>query len=283
MGGDKYHYCFEYTVSLNTDMRGTWTRELLDYHKNETLWWALKPEHWSAEGDKLHVHGVLVYEIQDASDSKHSGARTGPAVKKTILRRCKELATYIASNGNKSSLEVSPCYSDQFISSYMQKEGQLKYLNLPMELSELRPYFSELQLAKPKNPGYEKWADMYKEEEWPLPCTPATAWDFFMHHFHIADDIKSVSQIELKNRCQQLPTRVNKELPPNPYVTGPKKSKLHHPGAIYTASEASDRQCNREDCSEPVLSPRKQLCRGCRGLDPATGKPIPKHVLDAYA
>ena len=251
------HYAYKYTLSLGDDIRGTWTDELLSYVKNNTLWYAMK--HELGECHKLHIHLAFVYEIQDRTSS--GGAKTKSNVMRTIRNHCPTLREYLEENPSRYAVTCPALTSDEWIASYQQKEGELKYYKLPSDLSELKPYFSDLQAEKPKNPEFDQWLKLYTDEKRPEPTTFDDMWDFFGEHFHLKKDLKIVADPKkLTERVKAMVCYANGTVPEKP------KSILGKRGG----SDYGDpiRYCPRCEIAGRdvpcVLEPRQQFCHLCK-------------------
>lgn len=245
------HYAFKYTLSTKDDVRGSWTEELLSYVRRNTLWYSLK--HEVGENYKLHIHLAFVYEKQDALSN--GGAKVKSNVMRTIRNHCPTLSEYLADNPSQYAVSCPALTSDEWIASYSQKEGELKYFKLPEDLAELKPYFADLQKDKPKNPEYEAYAKMYEEENREMPCTFQSAWQFFGEHmYHVqpaGKEMKIVSdKKKLSEKAESLKCYINCEVPDMP------KSTLKR-----VADLEPHRFCPRcpED-SACILEARQQFC-----------------------
>lgn len=255
------HYCFKYTLSTNCDVRGSWTQELLSYATNNTLWYALK--HETGEQYKLHIHFAFVYEIQDSQSN--GGAKTASNVKRTIMNACPTLKDYLMDNPSRYAVTCPPLKSDEWIASYLQKEDELVYYNLPSDLAELKPYFSDLQKEKPKNPEFEAWLKMYEEEHRPQPATFEDVWKFFGEHMYQPQksgyEIKIVADPKkLTERVKALKCFINSEVPEMP------KSML---GKRDNESSFGDARfcprCEENGRDAPnLLEYRQQFCNLCK-------------------
>lgn len=263
---EKCHHAFEYTLSTPDEIRGTWTRELVNFCKNHLLWYKMK--HELGENEKLHLHIACVLEI--ASVHKNGGAQTASNFKRFLLKRCPILSEYLANYGSIHSVVCAPMRSSVFIAEYLNKESlwyfedaPADYQCLPGDLNELRPYFADMQREKQQNPEYDKWEKMYIHEDNIIPATPATVWDFMQYHFHDRNDIKIVADNKkLKERCVALSAHINKEIPDNPFHSA-KKQKTYG-----SESSGFDRICPRcvaKDVDAPnFCGYRQQFCDGCK-------------------
>lgn len=122
--------------------------------------YALK--HEVGENYKLHIHLAFIYEIQ--TSASQGGAKVKSNVLRTIRNHCPPLRDYLETNPSRYAVSCPALTSDEWIASYLQKEGDLVYSKLPKDLSELKPYFADLQKDKPKNPEFETWKKMYEED-----------------------------------------------------------------------------------------------------------------------
>lgn len=274
------HHSFQIHLSLDTDIRGTWTKEFNNWLSCCGLWYAMK--HELGENGKVHIHAVIIYEIQTSTNN--GGAKVISRVKSQMKAYSPMLRLYMEEHPSKYALVVQTLKSDELIAEYMQKEEELYVFELPSDLAQLKPYFADMQTAKPKNPEYELWARMYKDENRTMPATPETVWNFFGEHMYVDSKmpIKIVSDPKrLKERVMSTVFFINKEAPD--FVTifgGTKRLKLsptitndpNHPQTTeenYTGPRA--RFCNR--CNEVLVEGRYQFCDRCveydRNTDPA--------------
>ena len=238
------HHAFEMTISTKDHTTGSMTKELTVYLENHTLWYALK--HETGENGKVHIHIAIVYEIGDRSDNPRAGARTASSAKRTIIRYCPALLAGVSASGGHAVL-VTPMRSDRFI-EYLQKEGDLVIFDLPVDLTEIRPYFADLLGKKQENADYTKWGSMYEQAKYPIPVTAKHAWDFFQDKF-ASNDIRIVAdKKKLMDRCVAFTAHMNRERAPNPFEEKPQKRPL-------------ERICPQ--CKIEPLQYRKQLCGGC--------------------
>jgi hypothetical protein len=97
---------------------------------------------------------ICVYEIVH-NGSKAGGAKTFDRVRSQIEAFCPELKAYLHSHPSQYSVIIRALKSDELVTTYMQKESELKYYRLPTDHFELVPYFADLQKAKPKNPDLD--------------------------------------------------------------------------------------------------------------------------------
>lgn len=271
------HHSFQLHFSLSVDILGTWTNELVAWARQECLWFALK--HELGENDKVHIHMIVIYEIQTATSS--GGAKVISRVKSQMRVYCPDLAFYLADNPSQYALVVQTLKSDQLIAEYMQKEEHLKYFDLPQDLAQLKPYFADMQLEKPKNPEYELWAAMYKADNCIMPATLESIWNFFGHHMYAECDrpIKILSDPKrLKERVMSTMLFINKTAPDFASIFGGvKRLKVSRdPNADNFVLRAQDelRFCprcpfNRPDRDQHHLSHRQQFCDMCVGYDRA--------------
>ena len=255
------HYAYKYTLSTQDDVRGTWTEELLSYVKNNTLWYALK--HELGENYKLHIHLAFVYEIQ--TNASQGGAKVKSNVLRTIRNHCPTLRDYLETNPSRYAVSCPALTSDEWIASYLQKEGDLIYSKLPKDLAELKPYFSDLQKDKPKNPEFESWKKMYEDDRRPIPTTFEHMWTFFGEHMYVPQqegkEIKIVADPKkLTERVKAMVCYVNCEVPEMP------KSMLGKRGSSSCGDTV--RYCPRCEASDRdvpnILEFRQQFCNQCR-------------------
>lgn len=251
------HHSFEFHLSVADHIRSSWTQEILAYCKTECLWYALK--HEEGDNEKLHLHAALVFEIQTATST--GGAKTADNLKRALRLRSPSLRDYLEENPSRYSIVVAPLKSDEFIASYMQKEGELKYYNLPKDLLELKPYFAELQI-KPINPEYDKWSKMYDADNLEVPATFESVWKFFGRHMNdpsVSHDqqIKVVAdKKKLSERCEALTHFINGSIPEMPQS---KKRKSTDEGVRFCP------RCIDRDRDAPnILRAREQFCDLCK-------------------
>lgn len=256
------HYGHEITLSTEVDLRGTWTDEIVAYCKN-ALWYAVKTEN-VCESGKLHLHAAIVFEIQDASESGSNGAKTSFNVKRQLLNHSPHLSQFLQDHPSRFALKVSPLYSDEWIASYMQKEGELKYSKLPQDLNELQPYFSELQLHKPKNPEFEKLRDLYFKRGGKEPAETDAVWQFLgqlMYDPTVPADqqLKVIQdQKKFREKVVSLQHYINGTIPPMPASLKRKETEDFGPPIRY---------CPR--CEEQgrdvgaILEPYQRYCAMC--------------------
>lgn len=238
------HHAFELTISPRDHTTGSITKELHDYLKNHTLWYAMK--HETGENGKVHIHVGFVFEIGDRSENPKAGARTASSAKRTIIRYSPALSAAVSSSGGHAVL-CTPMRSDRFI-EYLQKEGDLQYHDLPLDITELRNYFADLLGKKLENSDYIKWGKMYEDDKYPIPVNPRVAWDFFQDKF-ATNEIRIVAdKKKLMDRCVAFTAHMNRERAPNPFEEKPKKRPL-------------ERICPQ--CEITPLQYRKQLCGPC--------------------
>ena len=254
------HYAYKYTLSTQDDVRGTWTEELLSYVKANTLWYALK--HEVGDNYKLHIHLAFVYEIQDAQSN--GGAKVKCNVLRTIRNHCPTLRDYLETNPSRYAVSCPVLTSDEWIASYLQKEGDLLYYRLPKDLNELKPYFAELQKAKPKNPEYEQWLKMYEDDRRPVPTTFEEMWKFFGEHMYVPQaqgkEIKIVADPKkLTERVKAMVCYTNGEVPSMPMSVLGKQTREHFVPSRYCP------RCEEAGCDPPnMLEPREQFCWNCK-------------------
>lgn len=207
------HYAFKLTLSFKGHITGTITEQVLAYLRRESLWWAIKHEH--DQNGKLHLHAPMIFEIGERRYNPKAGGRTGSSAKDTILNRCPA----IQSAYNESvieSIKVTPLRSDHWIACYLHKENELVYHNMPKDLNELTPYFSELQKEKKQNQDFTHWADMYKADKRPTPATFKDVWTFFHEKFN-TNEIRIVADPnKLRQRCDAFMHHFNCTVPPTP-------------------------------------------------------------------
>ena len=253
---EAFHHAFEFHLSPAIDVLGTWTQELVNAC-DRYLWYALK--HETGESGKVHVHMAVV--LEHATAKLNGGAQTASNFARSVRNRCPELKSWLCDHPSKKACVCAPLKSDEFIVEYMQKEGELVYSRMPRDLNELRPYFADLQTKKIQNPDYDKWENMYVDEDRPLPATPASVWSFLKYHMHTANDMKIVADPKkIRERSICLAHHVNHlvDEEENPFV---KKVKATHDsrGMPY---DAYHRTCPR--CLEQPLEPRQQYCAACK-------------------
>lgn len=245
------HHAFEVHISLSTHLTGSVTEELTSYLKGYTLWHALK--HELGDNGKLHAHIAIVKEIASAEPDPKAGATTASNMKRHLLRRCPKLQDLL--NDNKYGMVTAPMKSDVLIAEYLQKEGDLVYVNLPADLAELTPYFADLQKAKPKNTDYTDWSNMYEKDKCEFPATHETVWAFLCDHMYVVNDMKVVADKKrLMERCEALTAFINKEIPEMPSA---KRARAEEPKERYCPN-------GRPWCQSfgPLAKYRKQ-CDGC--------------------
>lgn len=252
------HYAFKYTLSPDTEIRATWTQELIGWAKHNCVWYALK--HETGDNGKLHLHFAFVIEIQTSSN--HAGAKTGSNVKRTIMNACPNLKEYLMDNPSRYAVSCPPLHSDEWITTYMQKEGSLMYHQLPSDHLELRPYFSDLQANKVNNPQYEKWYKMYEKDRRPTPATLESIWTFFGDYMYKRDASESIKIVEdpriLMNRVRAFKSYMNMEVPEMPSsITGVKPIK-------YEAARFCPRCMERDRDAPNILGYREQFCPACK-------------------
>lgn len=246
------HHALELHISFRSHITGTITDEVLKYLDNYTLWYAIK--HELGDNGKVHLHCGLVKEIAVAGEdiNPKAGAVTASNFKRALLRRCPHLQT-AANDSSVFGIVVAPMKSDVLIAEYMQKEGDLKYFNMPADLVELTPYFADLQAKKPKNADYADWAKIYDKEQRPLPATQETVWEFLGHHMYVKNDMKIVAdRKKMMERTDALVAFINMEAPPLPST----KRK---------AEEPPERYCKggMPWCTIEPLAKYRKMCDGC--------------------
>lgn len=248
---EKPHHAFEIHMSFPDDFAATWTREILTYLEKETVYHALK--HETGETGHLHAHIALVYEL--ATAKTNGGAKTASNMLRHLLLRCPGLQLYLSENRSRFSIVKAPLKSDEFVAEYLQKEGDLRYFNLPRDLAELRPYFADMQRQKNLNPEFTKWCNMYMEDQRPLPASDHTVHQFVYESMFETNRMKILPQrIKRRERVECLVQFINKEsvLPPPPTRNDPQC-----PIPLY----ARTRICPR--CDRVPLEPRHQFCDDC--------------------
>lgn len=268
------HHSFQLHISLAVDILGTWTNELHRWASRNCLWYAIK--HELGENDKVHIHMVVIYEIQTSTNS--GGAKVISRVKSQMFSNCPELRDWMTVNPSRFALVVQSLKSDELIAEYMQKETILKYHDLPQDLAQLKPYFADMQTNKPKNPEYEVWAAMYKSDNQIMPATLESVWNFFGHHMYAESTtpIKILSDPKrLKERVMSTMLFINKTAPDFASIFGgTKRLKLTDPNQEGYVVSARDelRFCprcpvNRPDRDPQHLTHRQQFCENCVGYD----------------
>lgn len=225
-------------------------------------------KHEVGENYKLHIHVAFIYEIQDSASQ--GGAKVKSNVLRTIRNHCPTLANYLADNPSRYAVSCPPLTSDEWIATYLQKEGELLYSKLPLDLAELKPYFPDLQAAKPKNPEFETWRKMYEDGKRPIPATFEDIWTFFGEHMYMPQEqgkeIKIVADPKkLTERCKALKCYINLEVPDLPKsICGKRKEFLDDDPSTW----GNQRQCPRcidKDKDVPnILLPREQFCIECK-------------------
>jgi hypothetical protein len=252
---DTNYYAHEITLSVNVDFRGTWTQEILAYLDNNFMWYAIKHEQDSAENKKLHLHIGAVKEIGYRQQHPWRGAVACGNLKKMIKNNCKEFGKYIDDHNQHRAIVVSKMDSDRWFTIYMQKEADCVYHRMPKDLTELGPYFADLEVEKSKNPEFTRIAKLYNEEDQELPATAASVWEFLTRHMLIESDMKEWTQKALSEKPPRIAIFINKDIPDNcnPHLKKPKIDRYEEV-----------RYC--QFCPEGVshtLEPRKQKCYAC--------------------
>jgi len=208
------HHALELHLSLNVDVVATWFNEIKAFCMRQCVWYAIK--HELGENGKVHIHVAMIFEIVH-NNTLSGGAKTIYNLKVSVKKHCPCLNRYLSDNPSAYALVVCSMKSDEFIAEYLQKEGSLKYFNLPSDLIELRPYFADLKAKKIRNPEYEGWAALYKDENRKLPATHETSWEFFSEHMYIESDMKIVSDPKrIKERVIAFTSFVNGSIPEMP-------------------------------------------------------------------
>lgn len=263
MPGSVYH-AWEIHLSFAVDITGSWTKELLHWCTRNALWYAIK--HELGENGKVHIHMVIIYEIQTALGTKSAGAKTKDRVLSQMTFWCPQIKQYLIQYPSPHNIVMAPLKSDELIATYMQKESELAYKDLPLDLCELKPYFADLQTVKPKNPEYDHWAKLYKDDNCIMPATLESVWNFFGHHMYAECDhpIKILSDPKrLKERVMSTMLYINKVAPDFEMIFGGKRQKLmtHDPKERPRFCP----RCQDKDRDAPnILEPREQFCAMCK-------------------
>lgn len=167
MGGANA-FAFAMTISGRDHVTGTMTQEVVAFLKSFCLWYGLK--HETRTDGTVHIHAALVFEKSDKHSSRTMGAQRPDNLKRRIKEALPTVKELVAENG-PHALQVITMTSDVFVVSYMQKEKEMDYLNLPKDTTELIPYFAELHKKKNVNSNYTKWKTLYAEQKREMPAT----------------------------------------------------------------------------------------------------------------
>lgn len=257
------HYAFELDISLDTHIIKLWTDEILRFCRRPGVaFYAMK--HELGESGKVHTHTIVIFEIVH-NKSKSGGAKTKSNLEASLKTAMPQMHAYIKENmkTDKHAIVCSPVKSDYVITTYMQKEALLCYFNLPKDHFELVPYFADMNTVKPRNPEYDHWEKLYTSENREMPATLESVFNFFSHHFYVANDMKILSDPKrFRERCSSLVFFINKEIPelPNPL------KRLSDTSSF--SSKDAPRFCPRcieSDRDAPnILGFREQYCSGCK-------------------
>lgn len=260
------HHAFEITVSLDTHVIASWYDEIHTWLQNKGLWYAIKAE--EGENAKCHVHAAIILEIvYKDSDKDKGGGMTAFSLKRSLKTFCPKLNDYMMDHPSARSLVVATMKSDVWISEYLSKEEELRNHKLPADTALLIPYFSDLQKDKPKNPEYDNWIQMYKDDKRPLPAEFEDIWKFFSYHMVFDPDTKTqlkavADKKKLAERCDVMLAMVNQTDLPLP------KNRASDTASNTTVKNGAARFCPRcieNDHDSPnMLGYREQFCASCK-------------------
>jgi len=235
-----YAHCFGYNMSLKTDMTDVECK-MFAAECEKANYYAYSFER--DKNGKLHAHAATIF----------FNARTAWNISNPWKHSVKWGPTMVANNIDHA-LTVVSLSSQEFITNYMQKDGEMSGFNLPSNFEEIQHLFPDITATKKKsvNPEYERWEKSYLAEERELPATTDSVKQFFYTHFFVEQDLKiEKDPRRLDQRCEMLTMFINKDatLPPA------KRFKSAEPAVRFCPD------CLAEEKENPsILQYREQKC-----------------------